>query len=222
MSYLLVIFLVGLLILVHELGHLAAARIAGVPVARFSVGLGPAMWEVRWGRTAYRLSVIPLGGYVVLGVDSVQRLLEIPAWKRIAFFASGPLANLLLPVALLCGPEHRESRVFRRGSDAHSDQADLAHSRSDPGSGRESMGRPDAVVGGIGLVVEGSSFVGLDVVRAIQFAIFMSLNLAVLNLLPIPVLDGGKIVMVWLERCFPRTIAYNWPWLWPVGSSSPD
>ncbi len=204
MSYSLVALLIGLLILVHELGHLAAARLVGFPVARFSVGFGPSLRAVHFGGTEYRLSAIPLGGYVLLGVENVQQMLEIPGWKRAVFFASGPLANFLFPVPLFAAL-NLLSEGFSLAGVTTTPVGQTWHILSQILAAFAGLGvHPEGVVGGIGLVVEGSSFVGLDVVRAIQFAIFMSLNLAVLNLLPIPVLDGGKIVLVWLERCFPR------------------
>jgi regulator of sigma E protease len=199
-SYLFVILLIGLLILVHELGHLAAAHLAGIPVARFSVGFGPALWRIRVGAAEYRLAAIPLGGYVTLGVESMQRLFEIPAWKRLAFFAGGPLANLLLPLLSFAalnvvtqGLTFAGVTIAPIGQTWHILSQILT-------AVTDLWGRPAAVVGGIGLVIEGSSFVGLDGVRAMQFAIFMSLNFAVLNLLPIPVLDGGRILLLAFEH----------------------
>jgi len=59
MSYLLVTLLVGLLILVHELGHFLAARWSGMPVARFSIGFGPKLWGWKRGQTEYWIAAIP-------------------------------------------------------------------------------------------------------------------------------------------------------------------
>ena len=66
--------------------------------------------------------------------------------------------------------------------------------------------RPDALSGVLGIVVQGGHFVGTDLGRAIQFMILLSLNFAVLNLLPIPVLDGGKILMLLLEKVHPKFV----------------
>jgi len=65
MSYLGVILLLGLLILVHEAGHLAAAQWTGIPVEGFSVGFGPKVWARRWSLTEYSLRAFPLGGFVM-------------------------------------------------------------------------------------------------------------------------------------------------------------
>jgi regulator of sigma E protease len=58
------ILVLGLVIFVHELGHLWAAKVFGVYAPRFSIGFGKALWRKRWGETEYVVALIPLGGYV--------------------------------------------------------------------------------------------------------------------------------------------------------------
>src|SRR5216117_3556926 len=58
------IFVFGLVIFVHELGHFLAAKALGVYTPRFSIGFGPALWRRRRGETEYVLAALPLGGYV--------------------------------------------------------------------------------------------------------------------------------------------------------------
>jgi regulator of sigma E protease len=67
MTILATIIVLGVLIFVHELGHFGAAKMVGIEVQRFSIGLGPRVWGVTWGETEYVLSAIPLGGYVKMG-----------------------------------------------------------------------------------------------------------------------------------------------------------
>ncbi len=62
----------GLLIFVHELGHFLAARFSGVRVDIFSLGFGPTLLKKRWGETEYRISLIPIGGYVKMGGEEPQ------------------------------------------------------------------------------------------------------------------------------------------------------
>ncbi len=64
LAWLAPIFVFGLVIFVHELGHFLAAKWAGVYAPRFSVGFGPALWRTRRGETEYILAALPLGGYV--------------------------------------------------------------------------------------------------------------------------------------------------------------
>ena len=55
---------IGIIVLVHEAGHLLAAKSLNVEVRRFSIGFGPVLWKKKWGETEYAVSLVPLGGYV--------------------------------------------------------------------------------------------------------------------------------------------------------------
>ena len=101
----------GVLVTFHEFGHYWVARRNGVKVLRFSVGFGRALW-MRRGRdgTEYVIAAIPLGGYVkmlderegeVAPEDLAQAFNRKTVWQRIAIVAAGPVANLVLCVALL-------------------------------------------------------------------------------------------------------------------------
>ena len=101
----------GVLVTFHEFGHYWVARRCGVKVLRFSVGFGKPLWSRRDRHgTEFALAAIPLGGYVKM-LDETEG--EVPAsqreqafnrksvWQRIAVVAAGPLANIVLCVALL-------------------------------------------------------------------------------------------------------------------------
>jgi regulator of sigma E protease len=99
------VVLLGLVIFVHELGHFAMAKWRGVKVLRFSLGFGPALFGVKHGDTEYRLSWIPLGGYVHMAGDSPgedgtmpgsdEEFLSHPWFGRLLIAAAGPAANLI-------------------------------------------------------------------------------------------------------------------------------
>lgn len=99
------VILLGLVIFVHELGHFLMAKRRGVRVLRFSLGFGPAMLSTRRGETEYRISWIPLGGYVQMAGDSPGEEGEMPGgpeqflshpWPgRVLIALAGPAANLL-------------------------------------------------------------------------------------------------------------------------------
>lgn len=100
----------GVLVTFHEFGHYWVARRAGVKVLRFSVGFGKPLWERRGADgTVYAVAAIPLGGYVkmmderegdVAPADVARAFNRQSVWKRIAIVAAGPVANLLLCIAL--------------------------------------------------------------------------------------------------------------------------
>lgn len=98
------IFVFGLVIFVHELGHFLAAKAMGVYTPRFSIGFGPALWRRRKGETEYILAVLPLGGYVRMASrhdeatafleggseDSVRKAKEDPSYDSNAMIPFGP------------------------------------------------------------------------------------------------------------------------------------
>ena len=106
-----------LLVVVHELGHYLAARLCGVKVLRFSLGMGKIVFSRRFGKdqTEWALSLLPLGGYVKLLDSREDDLSNLPpedlkrefnsqnVWKRMAIVVAGPLANFLLAIVLLMG-----------------------------------------------------------------------------------------------------------------------
>ncbi len=104
------LFVVGVIIFVHEAGHYIVGRLFGVRVLTFSLGFGNRIWGFRRGDTDFRISLVPLGGYVAFaGRDptaSEQRpddFLAQPRWQRILIYLAGPGMNVLLAVALVAG-----------------------------------------------------------------------------------------------------------------------
>ncbi len=107
-----VVALLGVLILVHELGHFVFAKLFDVRVMRFSLGFGPRLLGFTRGETEYRLSLVPLGGYVrLLGEDPSEAipasdrerhraLSDKPLWQRYTIVIAGPVFNLLLPLLI--------------------------------------------------------------------------------------------------------------------------
>src|SRR6185295_10449218 len=100
-------FALGVIIVVHEAGHLMVAKAFGVRVLTFSVGFGRRLWGVSRGETEYRLSAIPLGGYVRLGGENPDEVtgdprefLNKPRWQRILVYLAGPAMNVVLAILL--------------------------------------------------------------------------------------------------------------------------
>ena len=101
----------GFMILIHEFGHYAAAKFFKVRVEVFSIGFGKRLVGFRKGETDYRISAIPLGGYVKMAGENPMdertgdpgEFLSHPRWQRFIVALAGPAMNILLAIALLTG-----------------------------------------------------------------------------------------------------------------------
>jgi regulator of sigma E protease len=103
------LFVLGVLVFVHELGHFVAARRIGVRVLTFSLGFGPKLLTTRRGDTEYAISAIPLGGYVKMAGESMDdprsgapdEFLSKTKWQRFQVLIMGPVMNILLAVVVM-------------------------------------------------------------------------------------------------------------------------
>lgn len=208
MIYLGVLGLLSLLILIHEFGHLLAAKWMGVPVAGFSVGFGPKLWKRRYGQVEYSLRAFPLGGFVAPAVDELE-FSAIPLHKRLIFFLGGPFANLLvaLPIFAVLNVLDRGFSVYLLLVAPFGQL--FAAIWQFVGMLPSLFIRPESLSGVVGIVVQGGQLAQAGMV--LEFGLSLSISLGVLNLLPIPILDGGQITMSCLEALFPRLIRLRVP-----------
>ena len=103
------VFVLGVLIFVHELGHFLMARRIGVRVITFSLGFGPKLVGFRRGGTEYRVSAVPLGGYVKMAGETPDdprtgqpdEFLSKTKWQRFQVLIMGPVMNILLAIVLM-------------------------------------------------------------------------------------------------------------------------
>ena len=109
MTFVYILFAVlifGILIAVHEFGHFSVAKLCGVKVNEFSIGMGPALWKKQKGETLYSLRAVPLGGYCAMeGEDEdsgdPRAFVVQPAWKRILILCAGSFNNFLLGLMVI-------------------------------------------------------------------------------------------------------------------------
>ena len=104
------VFVLGVMVLIHELGHFLAARYFDVHVESFAIGMGPRLFGVRRGETDYKICALPIGGYVKMAGESIgepsgdpREFLAKPRWQRLIIAFAGPLFNILLAIALPVG-----------------------------------------------------------------------------------------------------------------------
>ena len=108
-AFISVVFVLGVLILVHEFGHFAAAKFFGVRVETFSLGFGKRLVGFKRGDTDYRISALPFGGYVKMTGEtpldtrtgSPEEFMSHPRWQRLIIALAGPIMNIALAIGLL-------------------------------------------------------------------------------------------------------------------------
>jgi membrane-associated protease RseP (regulator of RpoE activity) len=204
MNYLAVACILGIVILFHELGHFLAAGLVKLPIRIFSIGFGPKLWSFTRNGTEYRLALIPFGGYVLPDFYSEEEYFAIAPGRRLVMAAGGPAASIILTVLclatlnlfsadvslynLLVKPVIQTVTLFGKMTAA------LPTVFSKTGQ----------ISGVIGLITQGGELLAADYLRVWWFTGLVSLNLALLNLLPVPALDGGKMLLCLLERIHPR------------------
>ena len=110
------VFMIFVVVVIHEAGHMVVARFFGVHVPVFSVGMGPRVAGFVWRGTDWRLSALPVGGYVQMaGADAFGEedadettpvegsFMHKPVWQRLLIMAAGPVVNLIFPFVLFVG-----------------------------------------------------------------------------------------------------------------------
>src|ERR1700688_3486454 len=98
------VVVLGIMVLVHEFGHYAVAKLCGVRVEVFSLGFGKRLLGFRRGDTDYRISLLPLGGYVKMAGENPMEsrtgdpgeFMSHPRWQRFLIAIAGPVMNVLL------------------------------------------------------------------------------------------------------------------------------
>ena len=189
----------GLLIVLHELAHLLAARALGVRVEEFTLGYGPSLFRARFGGTLFSLRLlIPLGGFVKLaGMDDRASFGAFGAqspWRRAAIVLAGPAVNLLAAFLLLSALFAGDLPLRGAFETALQDLARLAMLLYELAVGLlmggglleslldDAMGVPDGAAG-----------------RQLRLLALMSLYLGLFNLLPVMPLDGGRLLILAAE-----------------------
>jgi regulator of sigma E protease len=119
------LLVLGLMVLIHELGHFVLAKWCGVRVEAFAIGFGKRLWGFVRNGTEYRINALPLGGYVKMAgeipgeetSDDPGDLNNHPRWQRMLIAVAGPAANFLLAFGLMTGAYmiHNEVSAYESG-----------------------------------------------------------------------------------------------------------
>lgn len=196
-----IIILLGFLVLIHEAGHFFVAKKCKVKVLEFSIGFGKELWSKQGKETKYSIRLIPLGGFCrMLGEDENSEeegsFSKAPVWKRLLIVLAGATVNIIFGLVMF---------IILASIYNHSLQAGLIVTKRYIVSLGQSLvmlvtgdaGSKAAVVGPVGISEMIVNTNGLfDFVYLLSV---ISVSLGITNLLPIPALDGGKIVILLIE-----------------------
>ncbi len=195
-----IIFLLGFLIFIHEGGHFLVAKLCKVKVNEFAIGFGPTIWKKQAKETKYALRLIPLGGFVSMegeieSSEDKNAFNNASIQKRIAIVAAGAIVNILfgtIVFAILI------SAIYGNIATGITATGDFLHStlQSLKMLFTGQIGTKD-LTGPIGISQVVSSTTGFA--QYIYILAIVSVSLGITNLLPIPALDGGKILLLIIE-----------------------
>ena len=207
-----IIFLLGFLILIHEVGHCIVAKLCKVKVNEFAIGFGKVIWQKQGKETKYSLRMIPLGGFCSMegeeeASDSEGSFSKASVWKRIAIVVAGAAVNIIFGIIVYFVLVSTVGLQFADPTkDTFLNRIYYGSQRTGAfiGSIFESIKmlftggvKTDQMVGIVGIsevVVQTSKLVDYIYLLAV-----ISVSLGVTNLLPIPALDGGKILILLIE-----------------------
>jgi regulator of sigma E protease len=195
-------------VLVHELGHFLAARRAGVNVYEFSIGFPFSTRIVtlfRHRETEFTLRLLPLGGFVSFSGDGDEDAMELfgaSRMHRLQIMFAGSLFNIVFALFTFI-------IVFFIGKDMHQGAAILSSAKTicamvsgtveflaKAFTGQGSM---DGLAGPVGIAVIAGKAASKGFMDLLYFTGMLSLSLGIMNLLPLPALDGGQMVMLFVE-----------------------
>lgn len=106
MYIIIAIIIFGVLIAIHEFGHFTAAKLCGVKVEEFAIGMGPALFKKQKGETVYALRILPIGGFCAMAgedeeSDDPRAFTNQGFWKKFVILCAGSFMNLVLGIVLI-------------------------------------------------------------------------------------------------------------------------
>ena len=194
-----IIFLLGFLVFIHELGHFSVAKFCKVRVNEFSIGFGPVLLKKQGKETMYALRCIPLGGFVSMEgenepSDKQGSFSKASVLKRIAIVMAGGLVNIVFAIIVFwfisiyyVGIKDSFTVVLNFISAMFEGIKQIF-------TGNVSVDQMMGPVGISNVVSKTSLFVDFAYILSV-----ISLSLGVTNLMPFPPLDGGKVVLLIIE-----------------------
>lgn len=207
-----IIFLLGFLIIIHEGGHFLVARLCKVKVNEFAIGFGKILWQKQGKETKYTLRMIPLGGFCNMEGEAEESEAEgsfskASVWKRIAIVVAGAAVNILFGILVYftlistVGIQFADpakdtilNRIYYGGEATLAFIGTIFEGIKTLFTGGLATDQMVGIVGISEVVVQTSG-----IINYLHLLAVISVSLGVTNLLPIPALDGGKILILLIE-----------------------
>lgn len=194
-------------VLVHELGHFLAARRAGVRVYEFSIGFpfSPRIVTLfRHQETEFTLRLLPLGGFVSFSRDGDEEAMELfgaSRMHRLQIMSAGSVFNIVFAffafIVVFAGKDmHLGAAILSSAKTIWAMMSGTAEFLARAFTGQGAM---DGLAGPVGIAVIAGKAAAKGLLNLLYFTGMLSLSLGVMNLLPLPALDGGQLVMLLVE-----------------------
>jgi len=186
---------VNFVVLIHELGHFLTANLFGIATPVFSIGFGPQLIGRQIGQTLFQIAALPLGGYV--SIDHIA-LDQRSYLVNLAILSAGVLCNFLLSYGIIwyltsCIHCTTQEKIQARLGRFRMKERLIQFLEQEGYTG--TVG-PIGIIGMLGKSILVSPRIFLLVLALLSF------NIGLFNLLPLPFLDGGQIVVLTFERLF--------------------
>ena len=205
-----IIFLLGFLILIHEGGHFCIAKLCKVKVNQFSIGFGPEIWSKQRKETKYAIRLIPLGGFVSMegeeeASESEGAFNKASIPKRIAIVSAGALVNIIfgfIVYFILIAVMYQSITLALTATASYSGA--LVESVKLIFTGNVGVNDLTGPVGISNLISATSG-----IAEYVYMISVISVSLGITNLLPIPALDGVKILLLIIEAIRKKPLKEN-------------
>ncbi len=211
--------IIGFLMLItfHEAGHFAVAKLLGINVVEFSVGMGPLLTQKEKNGTLYSFRLLPIGGYCALegedGIDEEGNLIpsddpkafvNAPAWKRLLVLLAGSFVNLVvgffifvIVYSVVAAGKVGFGRILEVSVLECRDMfVEIFRFLGGLFNGSSSVDDVSGIVGIVAAVADTASY---GIINVIYLIGLLSVNLSIMNMLPIPGLDGGRIFIMFIK-----------------------
>jgi len=207
-SFIAFIIVFSIIVLVHELGHFIAARKSGVKVYEFSIGFpfSPRLVTLyRHRETEFTLRLLPLGGFVSFskdGDEDAKGLFEASYFRRALIMSAGSLFNIafafiaFIPVYIMGKHLHFTDAISLSAETVWEISAGTIIVLLNVISGHGGM---EGLAGPVGIAVMAGHAASKGILNLFYFSGVLSMGLGIMNLFPLPALDGGQLLMLFIE-----------------------